>query len=122
VLGATAACRPRCGANPRGTTFDVADLVEWFGRSPSYTTSSSVPAPGIEDQWEVVAGHRRVEAVRKLGWSHIGATIVMVDGTEDERRGLAEDPLRRGVANDAIAVTRLLALYEAGSHATTGNA
>lgn len=101
----------RSGRNPRGAHFDVTDLIESFGRSPQLHNVVVRPVPEAEKQWEVVAGHRRVEAFRKLGYSHIEAKVVSVDDETAERLALEENLRRKALPDEASAVARLIELY-----------
>ncbi len=46
------------------------------------------------DDYELVAGFRRVAAARSLGWRHISATLAAGDGADDESQRLAENLFR----------------------------
>jgi len=58
----------------------------------------------ITEEFLLIAGHRRLESARKLGWSHIEATIVR--GTDEIERlelEIDENVQRKGLSPDELA-------------------
>ena len=56
-------------------------------------------------RWELIAGHRRVEAARKLGWETIPAIVVEADDDAAERMLVAENFARRDLTPIEMADT-----------------
>lgn len=102
----------RAGRNPRGADFTVEDLVESFEKTPLLHNVVVRPLAGAREQFEVVAGHRRVEAARRKGWSQIEAKVVDVGDDLAEQIALEENLRRKNLDDEAGALARLVELYE----------
>jgi len=104
----------RSGKNRRGTDFSVDDLVESFGRGTPQLHSILVRRiPGAREEYEIIAGHRRVVAAKLKGWAHVEVKIVDVDDTSAELLALEENLRRRSLPDEATAMARLVELYKA---------
>ena len=102
----------RPGKNVRGKSFAVDDLVHSFRHSPQIHPVLVRRVPGERKAFEVLAGHRRLKAAQRSGWSHIEAKIVDVDDVQAEVMALEENLRRKAMPDEASAVARLLALYK----------
>jgi ParB-like chromosome segregation protein Spo0J len=102
----------RPGKNPRGKTGSVQDLLTSFDHAPQLHPITVRRLPGARDEYEIIAGHRRAEAARKKGWSHIEAKVVDLDDTTSEMLALEENLRRKALPDEATAVARLLELYK----------
>lgn len=110
----------RPGKNPRGKRFSVDDLVQSLGHAPLLQNIVVRRLPGPRDEYEVVAGHRRYEAAKRLGWSHIEAKIVEVSDEIAEAFALEENLRRKALPDEPTALARLLAIYEGEGAARRG--
>lgn len=86
--------------------------MESFGRSLIMHNIVVRPLPGAREKFEIIAGHRRVEAARRKGLGQIEAKIVQVDDLTAEQLALEENVRRRALPDEASAFARLLEVYE----------
>ena len=56
--------------------------------------------PERQGRYEIIAGHRRFEAAKQLGWKTIDARIVEADEIETEAIRLIENAVRKDLAED----------------------
>jgi hypothetical protein len=96
----------------RGKSFDTSDLEESLERAPLLAPLVVRAVPGKRSQWEVIAGHRRLRAAKKKGWSHIEARVVAVNDEQAELLSLEENLRRKDVRTPLQALSRLHDLYE----------
>jgi ParB/RepB/Spo0J family partition protein len=98
--------------NPRGAKFRVDDLIQSFDHAPQLQNIVVRRLPGPRDEYEVISGHRRVEAARRKGWGHIEAKVVEVADETAEAYALEENLRRKALPDEPSAVARLLAIYD----------
>jgi ParB-like chromosome segregation protein Spo0J len=104
----------RPGVNPRGAKRpDVRDLLASFERTPLLQNIVVRRLPGPRDEYEVIAGHRRFEAAKREGWSHIEAKVIEASDHHAEIIALEENLRRKALPDEPAAMARLLALYAA---------
>jgi len=96
------------GQNPRGTDFEVDDLIESFEKTP-LLHNIVVRRIGTGDKYEIIAGHRRVEAAKQKGWASVEAKIVEVADTTAELMMLEENIRRKALPDEVGALARLVA-------------
>src|SRR5262245_6778341 len=104
--------RLRPGNAMRGAGFDVADLLESLDHAPQLHPII-VRAIAGSPNFEVIAGHRRVETFRQKGLRHIEAKVLAdVDDRQAELLALEENLRRRALPDEPTALARLVELYE----------
>lgn len=86
---------------------DVADLVESLGRTPQLQPIVVRPVSG---GFEIIAGHRRAEAYRRMGVSQVWAQVIDVDDRDAEICSLEENLRRRRLSDENAAKARLVVL------------
>lgn len=101
------------GQNPRGRTFKVDDLERSFAKSPQLQNIVVRRLPGPRERYQVIAGHRRVEAARRQKWSHIEAKVVDVSDEVAESYALEENLRRKALPDEVTATARLVEIYKA---------
>ncbi len=100
------------GKNARGgASLDVGDLVESFRLGPQLHNIVVRPVEGTRNRYEIIAGHRRVEAQRQLGRHQVWAMVVAATDAEAEIYGLEENLRRKPIEDEVGAVARLVALH-----------
>jgi hypothetical protein len=103
----------RPGKNPRGRPpYKVDDLLTSFANTPLLQNIVVRRIAGPRDEYEVIAGHRRYEAAKRLGWSHIEAKVVEVSDEITEAYALEENLRRKALPDEPTALARLLEIYE----------
>ena len=100
------------GKNGRGE-LDVADLKESFLHSPQLQNIVVRPVDGSDEKYEIIGGHRRVEALRQLGRTHVEARVFETDDVTAELYGIEENLRRKALADEGSALARAKELYEA---------
>ncbi|MFP2929488.1 ParB/RepB/Spo0J family partition protein [Pyxidicoccus sp. 3LG] len=104
----------RPGKNPRGTGFTVDDLVESFSKgTPQLQNIVVRRVPGTREEFEVISGHRRLAAVKAMGWAQVEVKVVDVNDQTAELFALEENLRRQTLPDEATAMARLVRLYEA---------
>jgi ParB/RepB/Spo0J family partition protein len=101
----------RPGKNPRGKKFKVDDLVESFDHAPLLQNIVARRIPGPRDEYEIVSGHRRFEAAKRKGWSHIEAKIVDVEDEKALAYALEENLRRKALPDETTAIAQLFEIY-----------
>lgn len=101
------------GRNRRDEVDDLVDLTESLRHAPQLQNILVRPVDGSEDKYEIIGGHRRVEALRQLGRTHVEARIFETDDLTAELYGLEENLRRKALANEGAALARAKELYEA---------
>lgn len=96
----------------RGRGLDTRDLEESLRHSPLMHPLIVRAMPGRRNRFEVIAGHRRLKAVKASGQSHIEVRVVNVDDEGAEELSLVENLRRSAIKNERGALARLAALYE----------
>src|SRR5688500_9662156 len=62
-------------ASPRNPRRDSADVAELADSMRAHGLLQPIVVRPLNDRFEIVAGHRRVEAARQLGWTDIQAVV-----------------------------------------------
>ncbi len=111
---------------------DAREVETWKVREPERPLREVISEGGIEELavsisqhgllnpitvrdrggfYEVLAGHRRLLAVRRLGWPHVGVVVVAADDEGAALVGAAENLIRRdmSVGEEAKLVVALMA-------------
>lgn len=109
----------RFGHDPRNGADAVDDLRESFARGEQLQNIVVRPLPDT-DEYEIIAGHRRVRSARALGWSDIDAKVIEADDMLAEQYALEENLLRKAPPDEATALARLHEIYEKTSTSTHG--
>lgn len=101
------------GKNGRGgASKDVADLVEVFKLRPQLHNIVVRPIAGERNRYEIIAGHRRVEAQRQLGRRQVWAIVIAATDAEAEIYGLEENLKRKPLDDELGATARWVALLD----------
>lgn len=108
------------GNDLRDGDVDVGDLVESFRHGLPQLQNLVVRRLGAGERYQVLAGHRRLAAAKKLGWRHLEARIVEANDEQAELIGLEENLRRRALPDEAAAMARLVKLYEKRTPARRG--
>lgn len=58
-----------------------------------------VVVPGDDDKYEVVSGHSRLRAARKLGWGKIETQVKDISEVEADKLSLTSNMFRKGMSN-----------------------
>ena len=101
------------GKNRRDEDGDVSDLKYSLQRAPQLQNIVVRPAPGVEGKYEIIGGHRRVEALLQLGRTHVEAKVFETDDVTAELYGLEENLRRKALSDEGAALARAKELYEA---------
>lgn len=97
----------------RGNDTELQDLLDSLSEVGLLHPILVLPADD-EGHHEVLAGHRRLRAARRLGWEEVPARIVTLDALRGELAALAENLVRKALApgEELRAFARAKAIYE----------
>jgi ParB-like chromosome segregation protein Spo0J len=104
--------RPWKNARQSSEDDNVDDLLESFGKVSQLQNIVVRVAPDNPEEYELIAGNRRVTAARRLGWTHIDARVVAADDLLGEVCALEENLRRKTMDGESMAVARLVELYK----------
>lgn len=101
------------GKNRRDNDDDVSDLKESLQHAPQLQNIVVRPAPDAEGKYEIIGGHRRVQALLQLGRTHVEAKVFETDDVTAELYGLEENLRRKALSDEGAALARAQELYGA---------
>src|SRR5436305_11984673 len=99
--------------NRRGNDTDLQDMLESLAEVGLLHPILVLP-PDDEGHHQLLAGHRRLRAARRLGWEEVPARIVTLDGLRAELAALAENLVRKPLplGEELRAIARAKSIYE----------